>query len=153
MENVIAVSGGFDPVHKGHIRMFKEAKKKAKEMYGEEGTVTIILNNDNWLMLKKGYHVMEQKERKEILEELRSVDSVVITRHAKDAKDMSVCAALKTIKPTIFANGGDRKAHNIPEYDLCEKLGINMIFNIGGDKVQSSSHLIKKENVDRQYLE
>jgi len=147
----IAVSGGMDVLHKGHIRMIKEAKQLLRKMYGENGELIVILNNNNWLIKKKGFYVMDEHERKEILEELASVDQVVITKHSKNTKDMSVCEELKNLQPTIFANGGDRKADNIPEYQLCEKLGINMIFNVGGDKVQSSSHLIKKNDLDRNF--
>lgn len=135
---VVAVSGGFDPVHPGHIRLFKEAK-------GLGDKLVVILNNDNWLVAKKKFNFMHEKERREVIEAIRYVDEVVITRHPKNTEDMSVCESLARIKPDIFANGGDRKADNIPEYDLCRKLGIKMVFNVGeGGKVQSSSSLVDK---------
>lgn len=135
---VVAVSGGFDPIHPGHIRYFKAAKALGDKLL-------VILNNDNWLIKKKRFNFMSEKERKEVLEAIRYVDEVVITRHPKNTDDISVSEALIRLKPDIFANGGDRKADNIPEYQLCKKLGIKMVFNVGaGGKIQSSSSLVDK---------
>lgn len=143
----VAVSGGFDPVHNGHIRMFREAKRQ----YGDE--LIVILNNDNWLRSKKGYVFMPEEMRAEIIRELRCVDEVYITQHIKDDPDMSVCAALDEIRPIIFANGGDRYAYNIPERELCERIGILMVFNVGGEKIASSSELVKRiERKDDQEI-
>lgn len=137
---IIAVSGGMDPVHIGHLRLLKEAKKLA----GKKGKLYVILNNDNWLRKKKGYSFMCEEERKEIIEGFGCVDKVIITEHVENDEDKSVCRELRKIKPDVFANGGDRKADNIPEYRLCEELGIQMIFNVGGGKKQSSSGLVSK---------
>ena len=96
---------------------------------------------------------MPQEERKEIIEAFRAVDRVVFTKHPEDPTDMSVCHMLEEIRPDIFAQGGDRDnndAHNTssslkPEYELCPRLGIKMVFNVGeGGKVQSSSSLVDK---------
>ena len=142
---VVTVSGGFAPIHAGHIRLFKKAKS-----FGDE--LVVILNNDNWLKEKKGYVFIPQKERKEILESLRWVDGVVVTGHGSRSKDMTICAELQKIKPAIFANGGDRTKKDAndslsslnPEQALCQKLGIKMVFNVGkGGKIQSSSWLVK----------
>lgn len=149
---VVAVSGGFDPLHIGHIRLFEAARKLGD-------TLVVILNNDNWLLKKKGFAFMPEKDRKEILEFLRPVDRVVITRHKRDDPDRSVCRELRKIRPDIFANGGDRDRKDAkdvssslnPEQKLCRRLGIRMVFNVGlGGKVQSSSWLIAKT---RQNLE
>src|SRR3989344_8893138 len=105
---VVAVSGGFDPVHIGHVRLFREAKALGHYL-------VVILNNDNWLLKKKGFFFMPQDERKEIIESFVAVDEVVLTEHSQDPEDMSVCEALKKVKPHIFANGGDRTKTNIPE--------------------------------------
>lgn len=137
MKKVVAVSGGFDPLHIGHVQLFKKAKTLGDWL-------VVILNNDNWLRAKKGYVFMPQSERAEILKAIRFVDDAILTAHKPNPKDMSVCAELSLLRPQIFANGGDRKADNIPEYELCEKLGIKMQFNVGGSKVQSSSWLIGK---------
>jgi len=137
---IVAVSGGFDPVHVGHVRMFEEAKKLGDEL-------VVILNNDNWLRFKKGQAFMPEKERKELLEALTAVDRVVLTDHGKCTKDISICRTLRKVKPNIFANGGDRKPDGdpVPEVAVCDELGIKMVYNIGrGGKVQSSSWLIAK---------
>lgn len=134
-EMVVAVSGGFDPLHIGHIRYIQEASKLGDSL-------AVILNNDNWLKKKKGFVFMPQEERREILEAIRGVDRVIVTEHGPDSEDRSVCEALKKIKPDIFANGGDRLADDIPETILCREMGIKMVFNVGrGGKVQSSSRL------------
>lgn len=143
---IVAVSGGFDPVHIGHTRLFKEARDLGDEL-------VVILNNDNWLKKKKGFTLMSENERKEIIESLKSVDRVVITKHPENPEDMSVCAELADLKPDIFANGGDRNKKDAkkfssslnPEQALCQKLGVKMAFNVGkGGKIQSSSWLAKK---------
>ena len=133
---VVAVSGGWDPIHIGHVRLFQEARKLGDEL-------VVILNNDNWLLKKKGYVFMPQEERKEILEALASVDRVIITDHPMNPEDMSVCKELRELRPNIFANGGDRKEDNIPEVAVCKEIGCKMVFNVGrGGKVQSSSWLV-----------
>ena len=137
-EIIVAVSGGWDPIHIGHARLFREAKKLGDKL-------VVILNNDNWLIKKKGYFFMPQHERKELLEHFASVDKVILTSHTKNTSDMSVCVELKKIKPDIFANGGDRKLDNIPEANVCRQIGCRMVFNVGqGGKVQSSSWLLEK---------
>lgn len=132
----VLVSGGFDPIHIGHIELMSKARALGDWLI-------VALNNDNWLIEKKGFAFMPESERKAIIEALRYVDEVIITKHPVSPSDMSVCRELEEIKPDIFANGGDRKPDNIPEYQLCDKLGIKMVFNLG-EKVQSSSWLIKK---------
>ncbi|MCL5017179.1 MAG: Maf family nucleotide pyrophosphatase [Patescibacteria group bacterium] len=135
-KTIVAVSGGFDPIHVGHVRMFQEAKK-----FGDE--LVVILNNDNWLEKKKGIVFMPEEQRKELIEAIKCVDRVVLTKHKKNTTDMSVCAELKALKPDIFVNGGDMTKNNIPEVPVCEKIGCEMIFNIGsGGKMQSSSWLL-----------
>lgn len=107
--------------------------------------LVVILNNDNWLTKKKGYALMNEKERAEIIKGLRAVNRVVITNHSLSSTDMSVCSALQKVKPNIFANGGDRTKLNIPEVPLCQKIGCDMVFNVGkGGKVQSSSWILAK---------
>ena len=133
---MVAVSGGWDPVHIGHIRLFKEAKKLGDQL-------VVIINNDNWLMKKKGYIFMPQKERKELIEALAAVDKVILTAHPPNPKDMSVSKELKKLKPDIFANGGDRTTKNTPEKATCKAIGCKMVYNVGaGGKVQSSSWLL-----------
>lgn len=134
----VAVSGGFDPLHIGHVRMFQEARKLGDRL-------VVILNNDNWLMDKKGFVFMPEQERKEIIEAYEFVDEVVLTSHTPGCTDHSVAMEIQTIKPQVFANGGDRKAEvDIPEAKTCAEIGCEMVFNVGGDKIQSSSWLTNK---------
>lgn len=144
----VCVSGGFDPVHVGHLRMFQQAKKLGDYLI-------VIVNNDNWLKAKKGFAFMQEQDRKEIIEGFSCVDKVILTSHVEFPNDMSVCNELQTLKDRliqsqdhdlIFANGGDRKENNIPEYELCNRLGIKMVFNVGGEKLRSSSDLVKAAN-------
>ena len=130
---LIAVSGGFDPVHIGHIRMINDASR-----YGD---VLVIINSDDWLMRKKGYVFMPWKERAEIMGSIKGVTIV----SAVDDSDGTVCEALVRHKPDAFANGGDRKTKNTPEMDLCDHIGIEMMWAVGGNnKPQSSSWLVNK---------
>jgi len=129
-KKLVAVSGGFDPMHKGHVRMIREAAKI--------GDVVVILNSDEWLVRKKGYKFMSFEERSYIA---GSIKGVVLTTGVDDA-DGTVCEALTRIKPDFFANGGDRYSTNTPEMSICNELNIKMLWNIGGEKEQSSSDLV-----------
>ena len=138
-ERWVAVSGGFDPLHVGHVRMFAAARKLGDRL-------VVILNNDHWLRFKKGFAFMPEKERAELILSFPFVDKVVITRHTVHTNDISICRELAQIKPAIFANGGDRKPEGdpVPEVALCQRLGIQMIYNVGkGGKIQSSSWMIQ----------
>ena len=135
----IVVSGGFDPIHVGHLRMFKEASELAPKLI-------VIVNNDNFLIEKKGYVFMPIAERIEIIEGFGFVDMVV---ESVD-KDLTVCETLQWLAKKeniiIFANGGDRNNTDaIPEADVCRENKIAMKFNVGGGKIQSSSSLVVKE--------
>lgn len=140
-KKIVVVSGGFDPIHIGHVRMFQEAKKLGDEL-------VVIVNNDNWIKFKRGRNAfMPEKERKEIVEAIAGVDKVVLTQHELGTKDLSICKDLERIKPNIFANGGDRTGKNIPELDVCKKINCEMVFNIGREgKIQSSSWLLESYN-------
>lgn len=126
----VAVSGGMDPIHFGHVRMIQEA--------AQFGEVIVILNSDEWLMRKKGFVFMPWEQRAEIIESIKGVTKVVRV----DDSDGSVCEALRREKPTYFANGGDRTNKNTPEMDVCAELGISMLWGVGGGKIQSSSDLV-----------
>ena len=132
---VVAVCGGFDPIHVGHIKHFREAKKLGD-------ILVVMLNTDDWLTKKKGYIFMSFEERKEIIESIRYVDKVTPVIDTNG----SVAKTLEKLKPNIFAKGGDRTMDNIPESEInvCERLGIKIVFGVGGGKVQSSSWLIDK---------
>jgi len=145
MESIVLTSGYFNPIHIGHIKYLKEAKKLGDMLI-------VIVNNDEQVKLKGRIPFMNEKERMEIISSLKFVDKVVLSID----KDLSVCQTIKKIrkkypkKTMIFANGGDRTKKNIPEKEICEKLGIKMKFGVGGKKIQSSSKLI--ENAISKYL-
>lgn len=131
MSGIICVSGGFDPLHAGHLEMFREA--------ATHGKLVVILNSDAWLMRKKGFAFMPWAERAAIIGDLKYVHQVVVA----DDADGTVCEALSRLKPALFANGGDRTGSNTPETALCEKLGIKLLWNVGGGKRASSSELVR----------
>jgi D-beta-D-heptose 7-phosphate kinase/D-beta-D-heptose 1-phosphate adenosyltransferase len=127
-------------VHIGHVRLFNEAKKLGDEL-------VVVINNDNWLKLKKGYVFMKERERKEIIEAFHSVDRVILSHHKKNTKDISISEDIRLLRPHIFAKGGDRHKGNIPtpEVLVCEEIGCRIVNDVGfGGKVQSSSELVKK---------
>ena len=126
----VAISGGFDPIHPGHVRLIHDSA-----LYGD---VVVILNNDQWLKRKKGFVFLDWLSRAYILRAIKGVSKVI----GVDDNDGTVCKALEELKPNFFANGGDRTAENTPEKELCEKLGIVMLWNIGGEKIASSSELV-----------
>jgi len=140
-EKIVVVSGGFDPIHVGHLRMMKEA--------AEHGKLTVVINSDAWLKRKKGYVFMPWEERAELISALSCVDKVI---EAKD-DDRTVCETLKELRPDIFANGGDRGVNTTPEAKLCEELGIELMWNIGGGKVRSSSNLVKEISIKKSKLD
>jgi len=135
---IVAVSGGFDPAHEGHVALFKAAAK-----YGQ---VHVLLNSDEWLIRKKGSPLLPWKTRKELLINLSAIHRV----HTVDDRDDTVCNGLKELRKAypntkiFFANGGDRKEGNTPEIPVCEAHEIEILWNIGGGKVNSSSALLSE---------
>lgn len=127
----VAVSGYFDPMHRGHVEYLKLAKELGDYL-------VVILNNDKQAELKKGKAFMPLEDRKAVLEAMRNVDEVFVSID----EDKSVCKSLEIIKPDIFANGGDRKNEEVPETKICNELGIKIVDGVG-EKVQSSSEIIK----------
>ena len=138
---IAVASGGFDPIHVGHLRMFQEAAKL--------GSLTVVINTDEWLLRKKSYVFMPWEERAEIISAFDCVDRVVA---AKD-DDRTVCETLRELRPDIFANGGDRGATNTPESLVCEELGIEMVYGVGGGKVQSSSELVEEATQEKRIID
>jgi len=134
------VSGGFDPVHIGHLKMFKDANKLAKK-------VIVLLNNDDWLIKKKGKPFMSQEQRKEILEEFKSVSKVIIQKSSEKSSSLAIkeFAAQHPNQSICYCNGGDRSnIKNIRETVICKKLNISLEFGVGGkEKIESSSELTK----------
>jgi len=130
-DKIIAISGGFSPLHEGHVDMIEAAS--------EYGRVHIYLNSDDWLRRKKGYVAIPFKTRARILMAMKGVEMVI---PASDEDD-TVCKTLRMFKPDMFGNGGDRKEENTPELVTCMDWGIKPIFNLGGEKVNSSTDIIK----------
>lgn len=134
---IVVVSGGFDPLHSGHIEYFRSAKKLGDHLI-------VALNSDEWLKNKKGKPFMPFPERKILIQNLRMVDEIM----SFDDDDFGSCSkALEKVKKMypndtiIFCNGGDRNVENIPELKIS---GIEFKFNVGGSKkINSSSSLIK----------
>ncbi len=134
---IVAISGFFTVFHKGHIQYIEEARK-----LGEY--IVIIVNNNEQQIKKKGALIRDCQVTKYILDRMKFISDGFGEVIISIDKDDSVCKTLEKIKPAIFANGGDRNAKNIPEYELCDKLGISMAFGVGGDKVDSSSGIIAR---------
>jgi cytidyltransferase-like protein len=137
---VIVVSGGFDPIHSGHIAYFKAAKN--------HGDILIVaLNSDNWLIKKKGKFFMPFEERKIVIESLSFVDSVIDFEDDDRGSASKALIKIKNMYPNdeiAFANGGDRRKGNIPEMQVD---GIDFLFGVGGDdKKNSSSWMLKNWN-------
>ena len=141
--DVYCTSGGFDPLHIGHLRCIQETAimcEGGTTGRGEPGVFVVIVNGDGFLYRKKGYAFMPHTERMEIVAGLEGVDYVL----GWDDGSQTVTGALDALKPRFFTKGGDRdSASNVPEFKLCEDIGCEVIFNVGGGKIRSSSELAK----------
>jgi cytidyltransferase-like protein len=145
---IVIVSGGFDPIHVGHIRMFQEAR----ELY-PNSFLYAILNSDRFLLEKKGFVFMPFEEREEILQAIKTVDFVFPCVD----EDQTVRESIRFIAKMwvgadriVFANGGDRTQGKVPEENVCRELGIEMEWGVGGGKVQSSSDLVKSLHENKE---
>lgn len=138
MSSIVVVSGYFNPIHLGHIRMLEAASRMGDRLI-------VIVNNDAQQRLKKGKVIMAEAERLEVVRAIRYVDEAML---ALD-DDPSIVRTLERIASShpgakiCFANGGDRKsAADVPETAVCERYGIEMRFGVGGDdKINSSSEI------------
>jgi len=135
---IVIATGGFDPIHSGHINYLNEAKKLGNILY-------VGLNSDAWLTRKKGKAFMNWEERAVILSNLKSVDYVTdfedFDGTAKDA--IRIVRKQHPTDKIIFVNGGDRTKENIPEMDIQDN-NLEFIFGVGGDYKQNSSSWILK---------
>lgn len=140
MRKIIITSGFFNPLHIGHINLIKEAK--------ELGDILIVIvNNDKQVKIKGSVPFMPEQERIEIIKALRYADDVVLSidNDGTVKKSLAVVAKKYPESELFFAKGGDRDSNNIPESEknICTEFNIKIINGVGGDKVQSSSQLIK----------
>ena len=134
---IIIVSGGFDPLHSGHIAYFKSARELGDKLI-------VALNSDEWLINKKGKFFMPFFERKTIVENLSCVDLVINFEDDELGSATNALYKIKEMYPDdelIFANGGDRNKENIPEMSVN---GIDFQFGVGGDDKKNSSSWILK---------
>lgn len=135
---IVLLSGGFDPYHDGHSRMFQKA--------AGIGEICVILNSDNWLLKKKGHNFMSITQRADVLNSVEGVEWIWESKTesdvSKDIEEISKNPYFEN-RMLIFGKGGDRNANNTPEQAICEKLGIPVIFGLGGNNNQSSSKLLK----------
>ncbi|TSC61576.1 MAG: Bifunctional protein hldE [Parcubacteria group bacterium Gr01-1014_48] len=134
---IVATSGGFDPIHPGHISCIIESKK-----YGD--ILVVAVNGDNFLRLKKGKPFQDIATRASIVSSIRGIDYVIPFDADKD--DISACVAIEGIRPHIFTKGGDRDFASLPtdEQRLFLKYNIKLITNVGADKRWSSSTFLKE---------
>lgn len=134
---IVLLSGGFDPYHDGHAKMFARA--------AEIGEICVILNSDDWLINKKGRAFMSLLQRADVLNTVKGVEwiwhSESLSDVSKDIEDIYNHLGFKS-RFLVFGKGGDRTAANTPEQAICEKLGIPVIFGLGGNNHQSSSNLL-----------
>ena len=138
-KKAVIVSGYFNPIHKGHLESFNNAKAIADELF-------VIVNNDHQRALKGSKEFQGEEERVIIVSNIKAVDKAVLSID----EDRTVCATIKQIAidyaegyELAFANGGDQNNDTIPERPVCEEMGIALIDGLG-DKIQSSSWLLKK---------
>jgi D-beta-D-heptose 7-phosphate kinase/D-beta-D-heptose 1-phosphate adenosyltransferase len=139
-KKIYMTSGGFDPLHIGHLRCILQTVELAKK---EEAKTIIVVNGDGFLTRKKGKPFMNELERAEIISGIRGVDAAVLW----DDGSQTVVGAIEKLKPAAFTKGGDRAVpEDIPEWEICEKIDCEVIFNVGGEKIQSSSWLIENSS-------
>ena len=134
----IIVSGYFNPIHKGHVEYFNNAKALTNELF-------VIVNNDHQRALKASKEFQEEKERVFIVSNIKSVDHCILSID----QDRTVCKTIEKIALDFgskyelnFANGGDQNNNTIPERSICDQMGIKLVEGLG-DKIQSSSWLLK----------
>lgn len=144
MSKTVLVTGGFDPIHSGHISYLREAARLGNRL-------VVGLNTDEWLARKKGRAFLPYEERKTIVEGLEMVDWTLPFNDDDDSACDAIDRILKdTMDTVVFANGGDRNGENTPEYIKYKNHpDVEFAFNVGGEKVQSSSWILNRWRNDR----
>lgn len=128
---IVMASGYFDPIHPGHISYLEEAKKLGD-------ILIVVIDGDKRATMKKGKPFIPAKDRKKIVEALECVDKVYI-------EDVDIKESLRRLRPDIFAKGGDRMdKESIPEWDVCEELGIRIVTGVGVEKRWSSRDYLQE---------
>ena len=143
MDKAIIVSGYFNPLHKGHLDLFRRAKLQADKLW-------VIVNSDLQRELKGSKPFMDENERLDIIKAIRFVDYAIISLDTDKTQCQTLEKFYEMFSETyelVFANGGDQTNNTIPERDICEKLGIQLIDGLG-EKIQSSSCLLKNNNMN-----
>lgn len=142
MTTYYIVSGGFDPIHEGHIAMIKASAEAS------DGVI-VLVNSDNWLCRKKGKNFQNMTTRKTILENIKGVVDVL----EFDDSDNSASDGIRKARQKypdihlVFANGGDRGKDNIPEIPVCNECNVDLVFGVGGtNKANSSSWILSNWN-------
>ena len=143
-KKVVITSGYFNPLHIGHMNLIREAKKLGDFL-------VVIVNNDQQVKVKGSMPFMPEKERMDIVKDIKHVDAVFLSID----EDLPISKSLMTVAnqykgELFFAKGGDRNADNIPESEkkVCEEFNIKVIDGVGGGKVQSSSSLLSKVKIN-----
>ena len=141
MSKIILVTGGFDPLHGGHIRYFREAKAIDPDI-----PLCVGINSDEWLIRKKGKFFMTFDERKEVISELKSVDLVMPFDDKDDSANDLISTLLEIYDTVIFANGGDRHNETAPEFNTFENNPrVEFKWAMGGtEKYNSSAYILKR---------
>lgn len=131
---IVVTSGGFDPIHPGHISLLE-----ASAQFGD--VVAAVVNGDAFLRAKKGRPFQDLRTRCLIVSAIRNVDYVV---PFEIEGDLTVCEALRQLRPAVFTKGGDRvDSESIPEWAICDELGIEVITGVGANKQWSSSWFLE----------
>jgi cytidyltransferase-like protein len=132
---LVAIAGGFDPIHYGHVRHILAAKELGD-------ILVVIVGTDNHMRLKKGFVFMPMLERMEIISAIYGVDDV----WPSIDPDGTVVETLKMLRPDVYAKGGDRTPETMPlrEIEVCKQIGCKVVYGVGGEKIQSSSNLVGK---------
>jgi len=139
---VVVISGYFNPIHTGHLDYIKAASKLGDKL-------VVIVNNDNQVSLKGSVPFMKEYERMRIVDAIKGVSKTVLSIDTDEAVTETIKSIYNEFSvdyffdSMIFANGGDRTKGNSPEEEYCEWRGIKTVYNVGGEKTQSSSELLK----------
>lgn len=134
---IVVVSGYFDPVHLGHLDLFRAARKLGNKLI-------VIVNNDKQLRLKGSIPLYDEETRVALISQLKDVDKAILAcdTDATVSETLTMLCADDAMRPSIFANGGDvRNLLDCRERIVCKKHGVEMIFGVGGEKSHASREI------------